>query len=1261
MNVYSLQSNDLKNLGPNRAIEFFRRLLWAEASRVGIGRNLIDVPDCINVGDGGLDAVIENATPASEEVIPSGLSGFQIKSSDLKPEDCRKELHQNKKLRNPLKPGIRRVLDSNGTYILVLFAEMPPETMKRRREKAIREELQGMGYSNPQIRVYTINQIISFAERFPALVAWLKGYPNDCLPYQVWAENRDVSIPKTFVSNGQRNHIIKETRERLRNPGEQSTVFRIIGLSGLGKTRLIFEALSPDDLKNKVIYVTANPFKNSSLLRTLRIDDNLEAIIVVDECSLQDHEDFVRYFSNRGPRLSLITISHEIRKVSPPTLQYQLGPLSDDAIKKLLSEETKGLPQSVIDRLADFADGYPRIAIFLAENYLSSLGSSTEDILAVNDESLINRLISGRIDPSSDWFRKTKKVLMGLALFEKVGYKEDLSSEAKWVSNLMGISWNDFQEIVIEQKRRGIIQGEYYIYVTPFLLTIYLVREWWETYGDTLNFEKFVVSISKELGLDMVNRFISHFPFIVTTGPGKNLVKKLLSKKGIFGDGSLLKTDIGAKFFLKLTEADPESALYCLKRTVGTWSKDELFEFKTGRREVVWALERIAIWKELFTDAARLLLALGEAENESYANNASGVFADLFSPAPGQVAPTEISPRERFPILIEAVNSDSIECKRLALRGFRSALQWGYFTRGVGAEYQGGKPLPKLWTPKTYKEIFDYYREVWTYLEENLGKFKGEVRDEALKILLESARGIADIYPTLSEMVRKTIRKLSSYPWIDRDKLLKIVLEIIHYNGEKLPENILKDWISLRDELTGSSFSDLLKRYVGMDLSEDYFHDGEHYNTKWVESKIRELAEKVIANPNLLEPEYSWLTTDRAKRGYQFGYELGKLDTNFSLLEKLIDKQRKTDSNGTIYFLGGYFKALFERNTSLWENKLELLSKDHFLGKFIPELTWRSGITDRAAKRILSMAKKGKIDINNFGIFRFGGVVKQISESVFIEWIKFLLRDSSGLGTVIALGLFHFYYVYGEKDKVLPKNLTLDLLLHSAFWDNPKNAPRDQLTEYDWEKTADTLIDQFPETQNLLADKIIEFFGDKRSIAGGFHSTVQKLLMQIVKRNPKVLWRKITKYLGPPIDERAFHLKEWLRGKSFTPRRSGALELFNPEDIWKWVEENMKTRASYLATFVPPYLFHSTEKVCLARELLVKYGNREDVRRNFSANYFSEGWTGPGSIHYMNKKKELLEFRKNETNKSVIKWINEYLEELEWHIRREKIEEEREG
>lgn len=50
---FTLQVSDLINLGQNRAVESFRRLLWAEAGKVSIGCNIINAPQCINVGDGG--------------------------------------------------------------------------------------------------------------------------------------------------------------------------------------------------------------------------------------------------------------------------------------------------------------------------------------------------------------------------------------------------------------------------------------------------------------------------------------------------------------------------------------------------------------------------------------------------------------------------------------------------------------------------------------------------------------------------------------------------------------------------------------------------------------------------------------------------------------------------------------------------------------------------------------------------------------------------------------------------------------------------------------------------------------------------------------------------------------------------------------------------------------------------------------------------------------------------------------------------------
>lgn len=736
---FTLQVSDLTNLGPDRAVEFFRRLLWAESARVGIGRNLIDVPDCINVGDGGIDAFIKDADPSTDELVPAGTTGFQIKSSDLKPSACKKELHEDGDLDKPIKSEIKRILDQGGTYVLALFADITTR-QKTDREEAIGENLTRLGYSNP-VRLYTTNQLTGFTERFPALLARFKNDLNQCLSYDSWSETRDVVTPKQFVFDENRKRAIEEIRRQLRTPEDQCQIIRVTGLSGIGKTRLVFETLSADDFKNRVIYVRADEFRVSDLNYALQKDQNLSAIVVIDECDLQQHDRFMRYFERSGKRLAVFTLSDDIGDIPRPSSLYPLEPLGREAIEEILKTEVPDFPTNAISRLSEFADGYPRIAVLLTESYLA-VSPVSEDFLTINDDALIDRLIDGRkVD-----FRTTRRVLQGLSLFRKVGYEGQVSTESEWLAEFVNVDWYDFKEVVSEQYRRGIIRGDYYRYVTPFMLRIHLLKEWWESHGFTKeNFNAFGASIPEQFRADLLDRFFDHLPYIATTARGREFAESVLGENSVFSDGSVLRTRIGADFFMKLAEAHPRSALKCLRRTIGTWDRASLLQFTIGRREVVWSLGKIAMWRDLFADAARLLLALGEAENEGCSNNASGVFAELFSSGYGSLAPTEAPPPERFPILIEAFDSSSKERHSLALKACDQGLASRDFFRLTGSEHQGLRKEPHLWMPETYGELFDAYRQVWCLLRERLEGLPEDEQRQAADILLKRAEELNDL------------------------------------------------------------------------------------------------------------------------------------------------------------------------------------------------------------------------------------------------------------------------------------------------------------------------------------------------------------------------------------------------------------------------------------------------------------------------------------------------------------------------------------
>jgi hypothetical protein len=189
---------------------------------------------------------------------------------------------------------------------------------------------------------------------------------------------------------------------------------------------------------------------------------------------------------------------------------------------------------------------------------------------------------------------------------------------------------------------------------------------------------------------------------------------------------------------------------------------------------------------------------------------------------------------------------------------------------------------------------------------------------------------------------------------------------------------------------------------------------------------------------------------------------------------------------------------------------------------------------------------------------------------------------------------------------------------------------------------------------------MLEHFNEDGTIFEGFFSETHSVLNEITKRYPDEIWDKIKKYLGPPIDSRAYSITEWLKGGEHLKRKEGALSLLSFDKVFRWVDENVKDRAWYLATFVPKDLFYEEAEKSIARKLLTKYGEREDVRNSLRANFSSEGWSGPASLHYEEKRKMLLDFKKDEKNENVKLWIDEYVTELDAYIKGAKIKEERE-
>ena len=126
------------------------------------------------------------------------------------------------------------------------------------------------------------------------------------------------------------------------------SVVRVVGLSGIGKSRLTIEALNDTEedvgyqsLSDLVLYVAQSEAGPEAIITAVQAlaDTGSRAIVVVDQCELNTHRILTGIVVRSDSRLSLMTIDDEV----PPS------PLDDNTIKIDLA------PDAVIDGIIETA------------------------------------------------------------------------------------------------------------------------------------------------------------------------------------------------------------------------------------------------------------------------------------------------------------------------------------------------------------------------------------------------------------------------------------------------------------------------------------------------------------------------------------------------------------------------------------------------------------------------------------------------------------------------------------------------------------------------------------------------------------------------------------------------------------------------------------------------------------------------------------------------------------------------------------------
>jgi len=403
MGPFEIEAKDITRLDQCQLTLLLRRLLELEAGAIGIPLSGVHVPVEINVADGGEDGRIKwEGGVDRTDFLPKRVTMFQVKARRMNPQACYAEVLQDDEKKR-LKGQVAKVLDDSGAYI-IFCKEAYVGLQVDKRVAKVREALSVGGRSDSKtahIEFYDSNKISSWVNRYLAAQVYVlscvgRNVPLGVKTWEDWSSHQDYEC--RYVMNERLKLHIETLKQYLTS--NEKPVVRLMGLSGLGKTRLALELFRTEEregslalsrLRSNVIYFDAAGGADE-LVRFIGDTRNQGccALLVVDNCEPELHRRLAREVGYAGKRVGVLTIDFSEEKVNGNARILHIT--QEDCkgvVKGILEHAYPELAHQIISRVEEFAQDFPSIAVLLAKQ----VRQGVEDIGRISDDRLVKRLL----------------------------------------------------------------------------------------------------------------------------------------------------------------------------------------------------------------------------------------------------------------------------------------------------------------------------------------------------------------------------------------------------------------------------------------------------------------------------------------------------------------------------------------------------------------------------------------------------------------------------------------------------------------------------------------------------------------------------------------------------------------------------------------------------------------------------------------------------------------------------------------------------
>ncbi len=1243
----------ITSLTAEGAVAVIRNTVRAEFRYARVSPASLTISDRLTVADGGIDAEVNVTLGLNVPVdclFQSGLTGFQIKSgASFKPwtnSAIRGELLNSQ---GNLHSEVQRLVQRGGRYVVICTGhDLTPEQRNKARDQ-IAAVLKAVGYSGyaDRIDVFGASQLATFIERYPGVASLLTTDPiQEALVFEEWA--RDDHMSNSFQISKEQSELIDQIRKGLFDDVKH---IRVLGEPGLGKTRLVLEALRDVNIAPLVLYIgNGSRFGQSRLFRQmLKAPSDKPLILVIDELPEHEMAEIWRSLKSRCGQLKIVSLDHghdetqdnEIQRIYAP-------PLSDETIKKILIARLGESRE--LDRWVEICEGSPRVAQAVADN----LRANPADLLrSPATVPIWDRFLHGYDKRDEQQSRQIDCVTQHLALFSRFGFEDPVGDEARYISGLVAaidpsVGWAQFQEIVQSLRARRVLQGSRTLFFVPKALHIYLWKRFWQSYGRGFDFTRTFNQMPETLHAWFMNLF--KYAGETTTA---HVIEDILKLDGIYSEKATLTSAKGARFLSTLAEANPAAVLRLLEATLGKWSDEEIVSFKENRQTLVWTLEKIAVWPQQTVRAIQLLMRLAVNETDTNSNNATGTVCGFFRIGL-EAAATEASPAERLPALLPLLRSTSDKDRALGLSCLGAALDTrGRGYRIVGPEFQGLKPRAKLWIPKTYGNWWDAHYLYFKTLMEETARWPDHSRPRVCSALLSAVEQQIKIKPC-TQLAFDMLAALVSDPCMEPSELNKFFADWPEYHHQPEIQDITNRIVSIGRAYARQSLTTRFQRYVvdvdWLTWDEDIRERRGKRNNR-AKLLVNALAKRLVTRIELFDSIPPLLSPARDTPAlWHFGEQLAYRDVNRKLQEVLVSQARISKD---LRCLAGYLSYVQKSDAPAFQaTVLALLSnvETAWLGT---ALTMRSEYDQMLFVECIAALGKGWVEPVQFSALRYGQMWQKVSVPTLKRLIQLLSAAQDPVSRGILLGLFHDI----PFDDAAP--FTSVEVYAAICCSMPSENGWDSSRGYDWKSVCQKLIEWDANFVQMLLKKLLSEMA--HNYRWSYDHYVESASMELVKADPAGAWNVISHQIELTLPKWRSDLTNWLKGglAGFDEKAVNAPINWLPiPAILEWIDVAPEIRAGLIAHCVPGTLDGEVGGQ-LTSTLLTKYHHIDGVKSGISATFHSGGWTGPTSFHLKKKRSKLRDWLSGGFDFEVNQWIESELEYIDKNIEREETAEER--